>query len=62
MKFARFSVGTKSVVVEDAVGHIACFLNLHNKISLSDGMDATGRQEENVARMSVVFVQGFNDG
>ena len=61
MELAGFAVQTRAVVVVYAVGDVGGFLDLDKAASAADGVDAAGRDEENVSGLDLIVAQSLDD-
>ena len=62
MQLSQVAVLVGSAVVVDAVGDVAGLLYLCQIASGTDGVDASGRNEETVTLLDAVLCQGIADG
>ena len=62
MQFAVVAVLVLALEVIDTVGHVTGLLNLCHETTGTDGMDATGGNEEHIAIAHLVAGQRLRDG
>ena len=61
MQFTPVTVGILTIVVVDAVSDVAGLLYLCDKASGTDGVNATRRQEEHIARRHFITLENVHD-
>lgn len=59
---AQVAVAVAAVVVVEAIGGVAGLLNLGHHAAGTDGVDAAGGNEEDVALADFILCQGLHDG
>ena len=62
MYLAGLAVQAQAAVVVDAVGDIGRLLDFCDEAAAADGVDAPGRQEEDISGMYIVAGQDIGDG
>ena len=61
MQLTQVAVFVAAFVVIDAIGDVAGLLNLNQLAAVTDGMDATSRNEEAVTVLDSILCQGIAD-
>ncbi len=59
VQFAGVALGIAAVIVVDTVGNVARLLDFGQQVACAYGMYTSGGQEEYIARVRVVYGQGF---
>ena len=62
VELTRLAVHSWAIVVKDAIGDVTRLLHLGQEDAATDGMDASGRNIEDVSRMNLVLGESIGNG